>query len=499
MLSKSKYCYFVQCPKNLWLHTYKPHEADENLTLQERMDTGNEIGDLAMQLFGDFIEVTAYTDNGKIDISAMISKTNQLILEKYPVICEASFSYNGNYCAVDILKREGNGYAIYEVKSSTHANHIYTVDIAYQKYVLENCGINVTGTYLVCINNDYLFDGSLRLDEFFKIIDLSTEVAKEYPQVEGNILAANDIINDPIEPIYNLSTGCHSPYDCAFWKYCTAHLPSPSVFDVYGIGFSFAKKLDYYNKGIYSFEALSADKAIMKNHIRSLQITHEIKSLDAYIDKEGIREFLKELTFPLYFLDFETMQLVIPQFVGTSPYEQIPFQYSLHYLETPNGELKHTEFLGISGEDPRRAIAEQLCRDIPKDVCVLAYNKSFECSRIHKLAEEIPDLAEHLLNIEKNIKDLIIPFRTGNYYTRAMAGSFSIKSVLPALYPDDPSLDYHNLEGVHNGSEAMELFPRIKYLPPEEQDTARANLLKYCELDTYAMVKVWEALVKVSD
>ena len=131
-------------------------------------------------------------------------------------------------------------------------------------------------------------------------------------------------------------------------------------------------------------------------------------------------------------------------------------------------------------------------------MCVLAYNKGFECGRIRELAACFPDLTDHLLSIAGNIKDLIDPFRKGYYYNRAMGASFSIKSVLPAIYPDDPSLDYHNLEGVHNGSEAMDIFPRIKDMSPEDAATARHNLLKYCELDTYAMVKVWEELVRVS-
>lgn len=128
------------------------------------------------------------------------------------------------------------------------------------------------------------------------------------------------------------------------------------------------------------------------------------------------------------------------------------------------------------------------------NVCVTAYNKSFECGRIRELAELFPDLREHLLNIESNVYDLLVPFQSGYYYNRAMGGSFSIKSVLPALFPNDPSLDYHNLQGVHNGSEAMSLFPKIKDLPPDEQNVARESLLRYCELDTYAMVKVWQAL-----
>lgn len=217
-----------------------------------------------------------------------------------------------------------------------------------------------------------------------------------------------------------------------------------------------------------------------------------------HIDKDNIRKFLQNLSYPLYFLDFETMQQVIPQYKGTRPYEQVPFQYSLHYIEHKGGELKHKDFLAESGVDPRRALAEQLCEDIPMDVCVTAYNKAFECTRLKELAEAFPDLATHLLNIESNIVDLLVPFQSGYYYNKAMGGSFSIKSVLPALFPNDPVLDYHNLEGVHNGGEAMNLFPRIKDLPPEEQQKARHNLLKYCELDTYAMVKLWEELERVA-
>ena len=236
----------------------------------------------------------------------------------------------------------------------------------------------------------------------------------------------------------------------------------------------------------------------MKNKIRSMQINHHLQDQAPSIDKKAIKGFLDELSYPLYFLDFETIQPVIPEYIGTRPYAQIPFQYSLHYIEAPNSELKHKEFLAISGQDPRRALAEQLCKDIPKNVCVLAYNKSFECGRIKELAEFFPDLAEHLLSIEANVVDLIVPFRAGDYYNKAMGGSFSIKSVLPALYPNDPSLDYHSLNEVHNGSEAMEIFPKIKDMAPKDQQRARYNLLKYCELDTYAMVKLWEELVRVS-
>ena len=248
-----------------------------------------------------------------------------------------------------------------------------------------------------------------------------------------------------------------------------------------------------YNAGILGYEDLDG---VPLTRIQKMQVAGALNG-EVFIDKEGIRAFLDTLSYPLYYLDFETIQPPIPLYDGTHPYQQITTQYSLHVQEREGGELKHKEFLAESGTDPRRAIAERLCEDIPMNVCTLAYYKAFECTRIKELAETFPDLAEHLYNIRDHIVDLLVPFQSGFYYNRSMGGSFSIKSVLPAIFPDDPTLNYHNLEGVHNGGEAMTIFPKIKDMPPEEQQRARHNLLKYCELDTYAMVKVWEELVRV--
>lgn len=204
---------------------------------------------------------------------------------------------------------------------------------------------------------------------------------------------------------------------------------------------------------------------------------------------------MKKIKYPLYFLDFETMMFAIPPYDGLKPYQQIPFQYSLHFQATKGGTLYHTEYLAESGVDPRRGIAEQLCKDIPLDSCVIAYNKSFEEGRLKELAESFPDLRAHLLNIANHLVDLIVPFRKGHYYLPAMGGSLSIKSVLPALFPDDPSLDYHNLVGgVQNGGEAMSVFPKIKDMPEPQKSQTRKALLDYCKLDTLAMVKILEKL-----
>lgn len=455
-----------------------------------------------MGLLGEFVEVTASKSDGRLDLPAMIAKTEECVKNGTENIAEASFSYNGNYCAVDILHKTEGGYAIYEVKSTTSGKkkeeyRKYATDIAYQKWVLEKCGINVTGTYLVLLNSDYRLRGELDIQELFHIEDLKDLVENEYLKVEANASKAMAIVNPKDEPEHDLFEGCKKPYDCAFWQYCTKqkNIASPSVFDLYGTGVRFSKKLKLYNEGKVSFEDLSKEGL---PDGASIQINCTLNNTEV-LNRGEIRKFLNGLTYPLYFLDFETMQPVVPEFEGTKAYQQIPFQYSLHWIEKDGGELKHTEFIGESGTDPRRALAEQLCKDIPMNVCTLAYNNPFEKGRIKEMAETFPDLKEHLMNIHDDIQDLLIPFKDWNYYVPAMGGSFSIKSVLPALFPNDPELDYHKLAGVHNGGEAMDVFPKIKDMTPEKQKEAYDALWQYCRLDTLAMVKVWEKLREVGE
>ena len=489
--SKTKYCGLWQCPKIAWMRKYKPEERRIDEGTLRRMRQGDEVGDLAMGLFGDYIEVTAY-DGEKLDLSRMIEATTEAMAKEVPVICEASFSYEGLYCAVDILRREDDGWAIYEVKSGTHEEKpVYRADIAYQKHVLERCGITVTGTYLICLDRDYVRDGDLDLDRLFKVVDVAEELAGEEAAVQANIELAARILSSADEPDVGIAESCHDPYDCAYWHYCARNLPKPSVFDLYRMPFK--KKVAYHRRGMNSFDDLIGDPNIT-NDKQLRQIEHGLADLPDYVDASNIADFLSQLGFPLYFLDFETMQPAIPRYDGTRPYDQVPFQYSLHFIEHEGGELQHREFLGDPEHDPRRALAEQLCNDIPMGVCTTAYNKSFECTRLKELADAYPDLAEHLLNIRDNIVDLLVPFQKGWYYNRAMGGSFSIKSVLPALFPDDPELNYANLEGIHNGGDAMTAFPAMASMSEAERKAMRRNLLEYCKLDTYAMVKVWEKL-----
>ncbi len=501
-LSKSKYTSFCHCAKQLWLKKYKPEVEDVTDDLQDRFNAGNEIGDLAMGLFGDYVDVTTKQQvekDGKsvevLDLKKMVEKTRELLDGGKENICEASFFFKNNYCAVDILRKVPGGYSIYEVKSSSDGSSFekkiteYARDIAYQKFILENNGLNIVGTYLVNINHEYVLEGDLDIQKLFKIHDFSEYVAKESDSVKDQIAKATECLASEQEPKINISESCSKPYSCTFWKYCSKHLPNPSVFDLYNS----KSKWKYYNQGLRKLSEVPTAKLTGVTKL----VTECLLENREHIDKTGIKNFLNSLTYPLYFFDFESIMPPLPIYQGTTPYQQICFQYSLHYIESENGDLKHKEFLAESGSDPSRAIAEAICRDIPKNSMVLVYNDSFEKTRLLELAKMFPDLAEHLLNVRDHIVDLLNPFKDGLYYVPKMGSSFSIKSVLPALFPDNPELNYHNLDQIHNGGEASGIFLKIKDMSPEEAQKTRENLLKYCGLDTYAMVKVVEKLKEV--
>ena len=191
-------------------------------------------------------------------------------------------------------------------------------------------------------------------------------------------------------------------------------LAKPNIFDIKGLSPRFDKKIEYYKNGIITFEDIA------KNSINvgkgDVQVNFEYNNLSPQIKKDEIKFFLDTLSFPMYFLDFETFYTVVPFADGMRPYEQIVSQYSLHILEKEGDELIHKEFLGKEGTNTKREAAERLIKDIPKDVCVIVYNKSFEQGRIKAMANDFPDLKEHLMNIHDNIKDLMIPFQNKYYY-----------------------------------------------------------------------------------
>ena len=480
-LSKSKYCNGIRCPKILWMDAHMSEKAkpgDESV-----LDTGKRVGDIARGYFGEYTLAEFDPDKGK-----MVSDTRRLINEgkEDRTIAEASFYWDGLFCSVDLLRLHGNECSIVEVKSSTGVRDIYVDDLAFQYYVLSKCGMKVKNASLMYIDSSYERHGELELDKLFAVMDYTDVVRDKMQEVEDNIRQIRLYQENTEEPEKDIDLCCEEPYECAYYDYCRRHIPERSVFDIRGLNKS--KKYEYYHRGIISFENVIRCKPKLSDK-QLQQVETEYFDRPDVILPEKIREFLDTLRYPLYHLDFETFQQAIPEFDGLHPYEQIPFQYSLH-IEYEDGQLEHKEFLAKEGTDPRRAIAESLCRDIPADVCVLAYNMSFERGVLAHLANTFPDLADHLLAIRENICDLMVPFQKQYYYTKAMQGSYSIKYVLPALYPDDPELDYHSLDEIHHGGEASSAFADLANKTPEQIEITRRNLLKYCGLDTYAMVKV---------
>ena len=482
-LSKSKYCRAKQCDKILWLDKNKPDVAVQT-TSDSIFKTGIKVGELAKKYFGEFINI----EYNHGDLSRMIVETEAYLQNVPNVITEASFNYKNNFCSVDILKNDIDGLEIYEVKSTTEVKDINLDDVAYQVYVLNGLGYKIKSVNIMFLNDKYLRQGKLDLNQLFNIQDVTNVAFSKQEEIQRKILEINEYMQCQEEPNRKIGMQCFKPYPCAYWNYCTRNLPKKNVFSISGM--MTKKKLELYNKGIFRYEDL-INENINENYKQEVEVelTDEI-----IIKKDEIREFVKTLYYPLYFLDFETFQHAIPEYDGTRPYQQIPFQYSLHYIERENGELKHTEFLAEVGKDPRRSLAENLVRDIPTNVCVTAYNMSFEKRVIEELAEQFEDLRDNLLKIHNNIKDLMIPFQKRWYYIKEMEGSYSIKFVLPALYPNNPECDYNNLLIVHNGEEASNIYESLQDRNKEEQDKIRKALLEYCKLDTLAMVKVWEKL-----
>ena len=422
----------------------------------------------------------------------MIENT-KINLKNVPnIITEASFNFNNNFCSVDILKNDIDGLEIYEVKSSTEVKDIYLDDVSYQVYVLKNLGYRVKKASIMYINNQYVREGKLDINQLFNIDDVTNIAFSKQEEIRNKIEELNEYMQNIKEPAKDISMQCFKPYLCPYWEYCTRELPEKNIFSIKG-GMHTEKKFELYEKVIITYEDILTTNINEKYRQQAeIDLSNEI-----IIKKDEIRKFMKTLSYPIYFLDFETYQEAIPQYNGTWAYEQIPFQYSLHYIEKEDGELKHKEFLAEAGIDPRRILAERLVEDIPMNVCVTAYNMGFEKGRIKELANLFDDLKEHLMNIHDNIKDLMIPFHDRLYYTKEMNGSYSIKYVLPALFPNDPDLDYHNLPVVHNGGEASSAFVDLINHEKEEQEKIRNGLLLYCGLDTLAMVKVWEKLKEV--
>ena len=445
--------------------------------------------------FIDYTFVAARkTKDGKVDVEAQIEATKLALSNKFRCIAEASFRYKDLFCAVDLLKVDSDGgFSIIEVKATNTVKEDHFEDIAFQRYVLEKCGLKINGLYILHLNHTYERRGDIDP----KMLLIADEVTNE--QVVIDTLNNLEYYLDQIRDIqkqkeeYEIELG---PYckDCPFHEYCHKDIPVPSALNINGVRKN--KAYVFINEKVYSFADLLANGFIPSNYRQKVQIEAEITGKSPIFKEIELKQFLSKIKYPLYHLDFETMNEAIPPVDGSHSYDQVPFQYSLHIEMSPGGELVHKEFLGDK-LNCQRELAEQLCNDIPMDGTPIAYNMTFERTVLGHLAEQFPDLSRHLLAIRENMIDLLVPFKQGTYYDKAQGGSNSIKYVMPALCPDMAEA-YHELPVVHNGGEALAMFPKLVKMTGEEYKRVRQGMLDYCCLDTLSMVKVlnklWETI-----
>jgi len=486
-LSKSLYTRGLQCVKSLWLKKYnKDVLTPPDSSAKAVFETGDKVGGMACELFPNGKEVpfegTSFEEK--------IALTEQWMDEGLKNIYEATFQYDDILVMVDILHvNEDGSLDVYEVKSSTKVKPVYLDDASIQYYVLNGLEYSVKSTNIVHINNKYVRDEELDIDKLFTIVNVSDMILKLQDNIPSYLKNFKTFLGDKEnEPTIDIGVHCSNPYDCDAIEYCWKHIPEYSIFDIAGLRAN--KKIELYHRDIINFNDIE-DISVF-SELQQVQIVSELTQKEI-INRDAIKEFVDGLSYPLYHLDFETFQQAIPEWKGISPFMQIPFQYSLH-IEHKDAPLEHYEFLAAEGIDPRYELVKRLVEDIPTNVTVLAYNMGFEKGVIRKLAAMFDEFAPKLLLIHDNIQDLMTPFQKKDYYVPSMRGSYSIKYVLPSLVPDMVKA-YKELDGVQNGGEAMQIYAKLAHMEDKEEVAKlREALLRYCELDTLAMVKVLDKL-----
>ncbi len=484
-MTKTDYARGFQCPKMLWLDKNKS-ELAQKTDDSARKRVWEVTKKAARQYFGSYAEVLNATEE------EMLEQTRKFLKEEECKIANAAFCYDTAFCTVDMLLIRENKICIIDISTSTRTKARYYDTMAYEYYILSNAlGKKIEKVIHMHINSKYIREGELDLDKLFLLENCIKEVKERQKETKETIALLKKLREQKTQVQKKVGVQCYSPYHCNYMQYCHRHVLEPSVFSIHGL--QAKERYELYYAGIVSFlDVLRKDVELLEG--QKMQVETEVYNKKPTIRKDEIKEFLDTISYPLYFLDFETFQQAVPEYQGVSPYLPIPFQYSLHVLQRKEAPLEHYEFLAKEGEDPRRAVAEHLCRHIPRNVCILAYNMGFEKSVLKNLALLYPDLREHLINLQENMRDLIIPFVNHSYYCKEMEGSHSIKSVLPALYPDQKEYDYHALVGVHNGEEAMNIFSELTEHKEKERRRIRKELLAYCNLDTLGMVKILEKL-----
>jgi hypothetical protein len=374
-----------------------------------------------------------------------------------------------------------------EVKSSTSVKDYHRDDVAIQTYIACTAGVNLKSVAVAVIDSTWIYPGDNNYTGLLKEQDLTEEALGRAEEVKAWIAEARDVVSQTSEPVIGVGEQCHTPFECGFCQYCTKDYPKPEFPLDWLPGLTSKRRVQWAVDGITDLSQVP-DSALNERQQRVKQ--HSLaRTVD--FDAAGAAADLAPHKLPAVFLDFETIQFAVPIWKGTRPYQQIPFQFSVHRLSR-KGTVSHSGFLDLTGNDPSEPFALALVTACGDKGPVFVYNAAFETSRIRELAERFPALADRLRAITARVVDLL-PIARARYYHHAQRGSWSIKEVLPAAVPD---LSYDNLAGVKDGAMAMVAYAEA--IAPEAKAERRQEieiqLRAYCRLDTFAMVRLWQFL-----
>jgi hypothetical protein len=486
LLSKSRFQSGRQCLRRLWLECYRPDLAAPYDAVTEAVfAAGHEVGRLARQRFpgGVMVEAPYYSHE-----EAAV-QTAKLLGDGVPAIFEAGFTAEGVRVRTDVLAQgENGGWHLIEVKSATGPKPEYLYDAAIQYHVLLASGTPLESVRLMHLNRDYVYDGVQHDPENLLLsLDVSREAIALGPEIEMLLAEQQKLVRQKNEPSVLPGLQCRAPYDCPFFEYCAPDLPA------YWIGYLPAIKVDQFTAlsalGVEEIGDIPDDFRLTPKQ----QLAREAICAGTPRVLADPQPYLAQLSFPLQMLDFETIAPALPRYARTRPYQNVPFQWSLHTVDK-GGDVSHQEFLFDEDTDPRRAVAESLLAAVHRQGTVLAYHASFEVRVLRGLAEALPDLAPGLELLAGRIADLL-PMVRSCYYHPDLLGSYSLKRVVPALVPD---CVYDGLEVQEGGMASLTYLQMIAETDATKRARLRQNLLDYCQRDTWAMVRIWEELGRLA-
>ena len=484
-LSKSKVLSAQQCKKKLWLELNQSGFAQDDSSSEKNIRIGNRLGELAQSIYDPLGEGTVIDPFGTSFDNAL-ETTAQLLSDDSPIF-EAAFATDFGFVLADIMHRhsEADNWQMVEIKSSSSIKDYHLADIAIQNYVTSQAGVKLEKISIGHIDSTWIYKGDSDYRGLIKEADLTNVIEPMLDIVPNWFSSAQETARSDIEPDIPVGKHCKSPYSCPFIEYCSKNLPQAAYPVDWLPRISKHDLKDYIHDNDVIEIADVPDNLLNEKQLR---VKHATLSGQTYFDLVGASSVLNKYDYPYRFLDFETISPAIPIWAETRPFQQLPFQYSLHIEREHGAELEHFEFLDISGKDPTLRFATKLIEDCGSQGPIFVYNISFEASRLRDLADRYPKHKAALLSIKERMVDLW-PIAKDYYYNPSQQGSWSIKKVLPAVAPH---LDYDQLDGVKDGGMAMDAFEEAISNSAEKKrkETLKQQLLKYCELDTIAMVEL---------